>query len=146
MTGALAWCFKVKKFASFAHDEVFRSNLFLAFSYIFFINDFPASLRSSVGCSFYAENLAIWSSSSSDPAAVEATQGALIRRERWCDYLCFPLNPNKCETSFFLVDATKLTSIPIFSYSTPSSALIPTEFFLESPSSVLFLFLNLYLC
>ena len=52
-------------------------------------------------CSLYADNLAIWSSSNSVPIAVEATQGALFRLKRWC----LPLNPSKCETSFFSVDS-----------------------------------------
>ena len=65
-----------------------------------FINDLPASLPSSVSCSLYADDLAIWSSSSSVPTAVEATQGALFRLERWSEYWCLPLNPNKCEASF----------------------------------------------
>ena len=43
-----------------------------------FINDLPASLPSSVSCSVYADDLAIWSSSPSVPTAVEATQGALF--------------------------------------------------------------------
>ena len=38
------------------------------------------------------------------PIAVEATQGALFRLERWSEYWCLPLNPSKCKTSFFLVD------------------------------------------
>ena len=38
------------------------------------------------------------------PTAVEATQGALIRLERWSEYWCLPLNPSKCEASFFSVD------------------------------------------
>ena len=46
-----------------------------------FINDLPASLPSSVSCSLYADDLAIWSSSPSVPTAVEATQGALFRLE-----------------------------------------------------------------
>ena len=50
------------------------------------INDLPISLLFSVNCSFYADNLAIWSSSSSVSAAVEATQGALIRLERWFEF------------------------------------------------------------
>ena len=66
----------------------------------FFINDLPASLPSSVDCSLYTDNLAIWSSSSSVPTAVEATQGALFRLERWSEYWCLPLNPSKCEASF----------------------------------------------
>ena len=70
-----------------------------------FINDLPASLPSSVSCSFYADDLAIWSSSSpSVPTAVEATQGALFRLEHWSEYWCLPLNPSKCEAYFFSVD------------------------------------------
>ena len=69
-----------------------------------FINDLPPSLPSSVSCSLYADDLAIWSSSSSVPTAVEATQGALFRLERWSEYWCLPLNPSKCEASFFSVD------------------------------------------
>ena len=65
-----------------------------------FINDLPASLPSSISCSLYADDLVIWSSSPSVPTAVEATQGALFRLERWC----LPLNPSKCEASFFSVD------------------------------------------
>ena len=69
-----------------------------------FINDLPASLPSSVSCSFYADDLAIWSSSPSVPIVVEATQGALFRLTSWSEYWCLPLNPSKCEASFFSVD------------------------------------------
>ena len=65
-----------------------------------FINDLPASLPSSVSCSLYADDLAIWSSSLSVPTVVEATQGALFRLERWSEYWCLPLNPRKYEASF----------------------------------------------
>ena len=58
------------------------------------------SLSSSVNCSLYAHDLAIWSSSPLVPTAVEATQGALFRLERWSEYWCLPLNPSKCEASF----------------------------------------------
>ena len=68
-----------------------------------FINDLPASLPSSVSCSLYTDDLAIWSSSPSVPTAVEATQGALFRLEHWSEYWCLPLNPSKCE-AFFSVD------------------------------------------
>ena len=70
----------------------------------FFIDDLPASPPSSVSCSLYADDLAIWSSSASIPTAVEATQGALFRLERWSEYWFLPLNPSKCEASFFSVD------------------------------------------
>ena len=46
--------------------------------FFLFINDLPTSLSSSVSCSLYADDLAIWSSSLSVPTAVEATQAALF--------------------------------------------------------------------
>ena len=69
-----------------------------------FINDLPASLPSFVSCSFYSDDQAIWSSSPLVPTAVEATQRTLFRLERWSEYWCLPLNPSKCEVSFFSVD------------------------------------------
>ena len=69
-----------------------------------FINDLPASLPSSVSCSLYADNLAIWSSSPLVSTALETTQGALFRLERWSKYWCLPLNPSKCEASFYSMD------------------------------------------
>ena len=70
-----------------------------------FINDLPDSLSSTVSCSLYADDLAVWSSSPSIPTAVEATQGALNRLKRWSEYCCLPLNPSKYEASFFSVDS-----------------------------------------
>ena len=46
-----------------------------------FINDLPTSLPSSVSCSLYADDLAIWFCSPLLPTAVKATQGALFRLE-----------------------------------------------------------------
>ena len=80
----------------------------------FFINDLPASLPSSVSCFFYTDDLAIWSSSLSITTAVEATQGALFRLECWCEYWCVPLNPSKCEASFFSVDPHQANLHPNF--------------------------------
>ena len=69
-----------------------------------FINDFSASLPSSVSYSLYADDLAIWSSSFSVPTTVETTQEALFRLEGWSEYWCLPLNLSKCGASFFSVD------------------------------------------
>ena len=69
-----------------------------------FNNDFPVSLPSSVSCSLYADDLAIWSSSPSVPTAVEISQGALFRLKHWSEYWCLPLNPSQCEASFFSVE------------------------------------------
>ena len=72
-----------------------------------FINNLSVSLPSSVSCSLYADDLAIWFSSPSVPTAVEAAQGALFWLERWSEYWCLPLNPRKCEASSFSVDPHK---------------------------------------
>ena len=83
---------------------MFRKDPFLTLLlFSLFINDLPASLPSSVRCSLYADDLAIWSSSPSVPTAVEATQAALFRLERWSECWCLPLNSRKCE-AFFSVD------------------------------------------
>ena len=79
-----------------------------------FINDLPASLPYSVSCSLYADDLAIWSSSPLVPTAVEATQGALFRLERWYEYWCLPLNPSKCEAFSFSVDPHQANLQPNF--------------------------------
>ena len=76
------------------------------------INDPLAFLSSSVICSLYADDLAIWSSSPLAPIAVEATQGALFRLERWSEYWCLPLNPSKCEAFFFSVDPHQVNLRP----------------------------------
>ena len=94
-----------------------------------FINGLPASLPSSLSCSLYTDDLAIWSSSPSVPTAVEATQGVLFPLERWSEYWCLPLNPSKCEASSQWIP-TKLTSSPISSYSAPPLRFNPTPTFL----------------
>ena len=95
------WFINITQVVPFEPVEVFRKDLFLAdVLFSLFINDLPASLSSSVSCSLYADDLAIWSSSPSVSTAVEATQRALFRLERWSEYWCLPLNPSKCEASF----------------------------------------------
>ena len=69
-----------------------------------FINDLPASLPSSISCSFYTDDMAIWSSSPLVSTAMETTQGVLFQLEHWSEYWCLPLNPSKCEASFFSVN------------------------------------------
>ena len=43
---------------------------------------------------------------------MEATQEALFRLERWSEYWCLPLNPSKCEASFFSVDPHQVNLQP----------------------------------
>ena len=105
LIGSLVWFIKITKVVPFESVEVFRKDPFLALYFsLSSLIDLPASLPSSISCSLYADDLAIWSSSPSVPTAVEATQEALFRLERWSEYWCLPLNPSKCEASFFSVD------------------------------------------
>ena len=60
---------------------------------------------SPLSCFVFVQKLScFWSSSPLVPTAVKATQEALFQLERWFEYWCFPLNPSKCEASFFSVD------------------------------------------
>ena len=114
--------------------------------FFLFNNDLPASLLSSVSCSLYADNLAIWSSSPSVPTVVEAKQGTLFRLERWCEYWCLPLNPSECKASFFSVDPHQINFQPnLLLYTTPASVSIQLNLFLGSSLTALFPFLNMYL-
>ena len=110
-----------------------------------FINDLLASLPSSVSCSLYADDLAIWSSSPLVPTTVEATQGALFRLERWSEYWCLSLNPNKCEASFFSVDPHQANLQPNLLLLGSRLHFNPLQLFSGSPSTALFSFLNMYL-
>ena len=105
LINALAWFIKIRKSRSFrVRRGVPQGSVLGPVLFSLFTNDLPASLPSSVSCSHYADDLAIWFFSPSVPTAVEATQGALIRLERWSEYWCLPSNPSKCKASFFLVD------------------------------------------
>ena len=95
-----------------------------------FINDLPDCLPSSVSCSLYADDLAIWSSSLSVSTAVEASQEALLRLERWSEYWCFPLNPSKCDASFFSVDPHQANLQPNLLLLGSRLRFIPTPTFL----------------
>ena len=97
--------FQNHKSCSFrVHQGVPQGSVLGPVLFSLFINNLPASLPSSVSCSLYADDVAIWSSSPSVPTPVEATQGALFRLEHWSEYWCLPLNSSKCEVSFFSVD------------------------------------------
>ena len=105
-----------------------------------FINDLPASLSSSVRCSLYADDLAIWSSSPWVPTAVEATQGALFRSTGV--FLSIRANVRPPFTQWI---PTRLTSSSTSSYSAPASVSIQLQLFLGSPSTAFFHFLSMYL-
>ena len=103
LTGALLWFFKITKAAPFESVVVFRKDPFLAlyFSLCSLMISRPLCLLPSAALF----TLTIWPfGPPRSPIAVEPTQGALFRLERWSEYWCLPLNPSKCEASFFSVD------------------------------------------
>ena len=110
-----------------------------------FINDLPESLPSSVSCSLYADDLAIWSSSPSVPTAVEATQGALFDWSASLSTGVFLSIRTNVRPPFPQWIPTKLTSNPTSSYSAPASVSIPLQLFSWSPSTAHFPFLSMYL-
>ena len=69
-----------------------------------YINDLPTFLSTSVKTSLYADDLAIWASSPNVECATSTVQAALNRLVEWSSKRCLPLNPLKCETSFFSPD------------------------------------------
>ena len=69
-----------------------------------YINDLPTFLPTSVKTSLYADDLAIWGSSPSVECATSIVQAALNRLVEWSPKWRLPLNPLKCETSFFSLD------------------------------------------
>ena len=122
------------------HRDVPQGSVLGPVLFFLFINGLPASLPSSISCSLYADDLAIWSSSPSVRTAVEATQGALIRLDRWSEYWCLPLNPSKCEASFFSVDPHQANLQPNLLLLGSRLRFNPTPTFLGSPSTALFSF------
>ena len=104
LIGALAWFIKIQKSLLSSRSRCSARIRSWPCTFSLFIDDLPASLVSSVSCSLYADDLAIWSSNPSHPTAVEATQGVLFRLKRWSEYWCLPLNPSKCEAFFSSVD------------------------------------------
>ena len=104
LIGTLEWFIKITKVVAFESVEVFRKDPFLSlyFSLSSLMIFRPLCLLPSAA--LFTLTLAIWSSSPSVPTAVEATQAAQFRLERWSEYWCLPLNPSKCEASFFSVD------------------------------------------
>ena len=113
LIGALVWFIKITKVVPFKSVEVFRNDPFLALyfslssSIIFRLLCLPPSA--------VLFTLTVWPFGPPPPripTAVEVTQGALFRLKRWSEYWCLPLNPSKCEVSFFSVDPHQVNLQP----------------------------------
>ena len=62
--------------------------------------------------SLYADDLAIWSSSPDPLKASSVVQSSLAVLETWSSLWRLPLNPKKCESSFFSTDPHQATFQP----------------------------------
>ena len=94
-----ALALKITKIAPFKFVDLFHKDSFLALYFFLFSNDLPPFLPASISCSLYADNLAIWSSSTSVFTAMDASQRALIQLECCSEYWCLLFSSSKCEAS-----------------------------------------------
>ena len=146
LIGALVWFFKITKVVPFESVKVFRKDPFLAlyFSHSSLMIFRPLCLLSSAA--FFT--LSIWPFGPPPPSVPL----------RWRPHkeLCFDWSAGLSTDFFLSIRANvktpssrwipiKLTSSPTFSYLAPASVSTPLQFFLGSPSTALFPFLNMYL-
>ena len=105
LIGALAWFIKITKVIPFESVKLFCKNPFLALYFSLSSSMIFQFLWLLLSAALFM--LTIWPFGPPpprSPTAVEAIQGALFQLEHWLEYWCLPLNPIKCEASFFSVD------------------------------------------
>ena len=77
--------------------------------FILFVDDITKDLPRGAHASLYADDLAIWSSSPDPLKASSVVQTSLTVLETWSNLWRLPLNPKKCESSFFSTDPHQAT-------------------------------------
>ena len=80
--------------------------------FILFVDDITNDLPWGAHSSLYAGDLAIWSSSTDALKASSVVQSSLTALETWSNLWRLPLNPKKCESSFFSTDPHQATFHP----------------------------------
>ena len=80
--------------------------------FILFVDDITKDLLRGAHASLYADDLAIWSSSPDPLKASSVVQSSLAVLETWSSLWRLPLNPKKCESSFFSTDPHQATFQP----------------------------------
>ena len=80
--------------------------------FILFVDDIIKVLPRNACASQYADDLAIWSSSPDPLKAPSVVQSSLTVLETWSNLWRLPLNPKKCESSFFSTDPHQATFQP----------------------------------
>ena len=80
--------------------------------FILFVDDITKDLPRGAHASLYADDLAIWSYSPDPLKATSVVQSSLPVLETWSNLWRLPLNPKKCESSFFSTDPHQATFQP----------------------------------
>ena len=80
--------------------------------FILFVDDITKDLPRGAHASQYADDLVIWSSSLDPFKASSVVQSSLTVLERCSKLWRLPLNPKKCESSFFSTDPHQATFQP----------------------------------
>ena len=146
LTGVLTWFIKITKAILFESVEVFRKDPFLALYFSLFSSKIFLILCLLPSAALFT--LTIWSFGFPPPRSPL----------RWKPHkeLCFDWSAGLSTGAFLSIRtnvrppssqwiATKLSSSPISSSSTPASVSIQLQPFLGSPSTAFFPFLNMYL-
>ena len=81
--------------------------------FILFVDHITNDLPRGAHASQYADDLAIWSSSPGPLKAFSVVQSSLNVLETWSNLWRLPLNPKKCESSFFFTDPHQTTFQPL---------------------------------
>ena len=103
--GSRSLSFRIRRRVS--QDSVLGPVLF-----ILFVDDITKDIPRGAHASLYAGDLAIWSSSSYPLKASSVVQSSLIVLETLSNLWRLPLNPKKCESSFFSTDPHQATILP----------------------------------
>ena len=88
-----------------------------------YINDLPTFLPTSVKTSLYADDLAIWASSSSVECATSTVQAARNRLVEWSSKWRLPLNPSNVKHPSSASTPTNHIYNPLYTFLTPHSNL-----------------------
>ena len=80
--------------------------------FILFVDDITGDLPRDAHASLCAGDLAVWSSSPDPLKATSVVQSSLAVLETWSNLWRLPLNPKKCESSFFSTDPHQATFQP----------------------------------
>ena len=94
------WFFKITRAAPFESVEVFRKNAFLALYFSLYSLMISRHLCLLPSAALFT--LTIWPFGPPPPRSPLRWRP---HKERWSEYWCLPLNPSKCEGSFFSVDS-----------------------------------------